>query len=170
MTKKLERKIQGKWIAGVCSGLGEYFQINSNIIRALFVFLSLLFSGLPIIIYIVLAVVLPQKQKQIPFNPPSSPRYPESSTGQNFSSKPITLIDVNNGSERELSKLPGLTSLQIRQLIEAREMRGGFNTVEEMGEVLGLKPHILVQIRPVAQFLTMRNRPSSEQPGRRLDV
>lgn len=168
MTKKLERKMEGKWIAGVCSGLGEYFQINPHIIRAIFVFLSW-FWGLPIIIYIVLAVALPQKQKRIPFNPPFSPRPSETPTRQNFSSKPITLIDVNNGSEQELSQLPGLTSLQVKQLIKAREMRGGFNTVEEMGKVLGFKPHILVQIRPVAQFVTMRNRRSSEQPGRRLD-
>lgn len=170
MPKKLERKVDDKWIAGVCAGIGAYFQVNPIIVRALFVFLSW-FWGLPIIIYIVLAIALPQEQKRIPFNPASNPQYPEPTIRQNFSSQPITLIDINNGSEQELSVLPGLTSLQVKQLIKAREKtRGGFKTIEEMGEVLGLKPHILVQIKPIVQVSPRQNRPSSDQPGRRVDV
>ncbi len=42
-----------KWLLGVCGGLGEYFGVNANIIRALFVL-----SGFQIIPYLILALVM----------------------------------------------------------------------------------------------------------------
>lgn len=49
-------------IAGVCGGLGAYFDINPWIIRAIFVLLTLL-GGFPgIIIYAILWITMPKAQ------------------------------------------------------------------------------------------------------------
>jgi len=55
--KKLFRK-DGK-ILGVCEGLAEYLDVDVTIIRIAFVF-SVLFAGVGIIPYIVLAIVMPK--------------------------------------------------------------------------------------------------------------
>jgi len=55
--KKLVRK-EGK-IFGVCAGLAEYLDIDVTIIRIAFVF-SVLFAGVGLIPYIVLAIVMPK--------------------------------------------------------------------------------------------------------------
>ncbi|MCI5698404.1 MAG: PspC domain-containing protein [Clostridiales bacterium] len=41
------------WILGVCGGLGEYFGVNSNILRALFVL-----CGFQLIPYLILALIM----------------------------------------------------------------------------------------------------------------
>ncbi len=91
----------------------------------------------------------------------------DSEISRSSSSQSTTLIDINNGSEQELSALPGLTSLQIKQLIKSRETRRGFKSIEEMGEMLGLKPHILLQIRPLVKFspIKIRSRLDSAHAG-----
>jgi phage shock protein C len=58
--QKLWRKKDDKVIAGICSGLGQYF--NSDPILFRFAFLALLFAGgSSIIIYIILWIVLPSE-------------------------------------------------------------------------------------------------------------
>jgi phage shock protein PspC (stress-responsive transcriptional regulator) len=47
-------------IGGVCGGLGEYFDIDSTVIRLLFI-IVLLSAGSGVLIYIVLWIVLPTK-------------------------------------------------------------------------------------------------------------
>jgi phage shock protein PspC (stress-responsive transcriptional regulator) len=50
---KTERKL-----LGVCGGLGEYFEIDPTLIRLAFVALTL-FDGIGLVIYIVLAIIIP---------------------------------------------------------------------------------------------------------------
>ena len=57
--KKLERPNDDRWIAGVCSGLGNYLGIDPTVIRILFVLFSI-FVGGGIIVYLVLWLVMPQ--------------------------------------------------------------------------------------------------------------
>ena len=52
--KRLSRSANNKIIAGVCGGIAEYFNIDPIIIRIIW-----LFSGAGIILYIILAVILP---------------------------------------------------------------------------------------------------------------
>ena len=59
--KKLTRPNHDRKIAGVCAGLGNYFGIDPNIIRILFV-LFFLFAGGGILIYLVLWIVMPQEK------------------------------------------------------------------------------------------------------------
>lgn len=58
MAKRLLRDRQNQRIAGVCSGLGNYFDMDPVIWRAIFL-LSILFGGLGLITYLVLWVIVP---------------------------------------------------------------------------------------------------------------
>lgn len=57
--KKLYRNPDDKRIAGVCSGLGAYFNIDPTLVRILFVVL-LLGYGSALIAYIILWIVMPE--------------------------------------------------------------------------------------------------------------
>lgn len=58
--KKLYRTDDGKMIAGVCAGLGEYFGIDATIIRLGWVLLTFL-GGCGILAYIIALIVIPKK-------------------------------------------------------------------------------------------------------------
>ena len=61
MAKKLYRSTSDKKIAGICGGLGEYFNIDATIIRIIFVVL-LLPGGFPgLIPYLILWIVIPTR-------------------------------------------------------------------------------------------------------------
>jgi len=60
MAKKLYRSRTDSMIAGVCGGLGAYFNVDPTIIRVLFV-LSFLFSGAGILVYLALWLIVPQE-------------------------------------------------------------------------------------------------------------
>jgi phage shock protein C len=83
MAKKLYRSTLDKMIGGVAGGLAEYFDIDSTLVRVLFIVVVFLGGG-GIIAYIILWIVVPQKPYELPkypFNQPSS----EESGGSNFS-------------------------------------------------------------------------------------
>lgn len=63
MAKKLYRIENGKMIAGVCGGLGDYFNIDYSIIRLGYIFLTLASVGLGIIGYIIAAIIVPSKSQ-----------------------------------------------------------------------------------------------------------
>jgi len=59
MPAKLRKSRTDKMLAGVCGGLAEYLGWDSTIIRILFVLAIFLGWGAPILIYFILAVVMP---------------------------------------------------------------------------------------------------------------
>lgn len=62
-TKKLYRSKTDRIIFGVCGGLGEYFELDPLIVRILFILLA--FSGgSGIIIYLILAVIIPEGKEE----------------------------------------------------------------------------------------------------------
>ena len=60
MEKRLVRK--NKKIFGVCGGLGDYFNRDPTLIRVLFV-ASVLLLGFGILLYIIMAIVIPEETK-----------------------------------------------------------------------------------------------------------
>jgi len=63
--KRLYRSSTNKKIAGVCGGLGEYFNVDATVIRVIFVLL-LLPGGLPgLVPYLILWIFMPQKPRAI---------------------------------------------------------------------------------------------------------
>lgn len=63
VARKLYRSTNDKMIAGICGGLGEYFDLDPTIFRILFVFLALP-GGFPgILPYILMWIIIPEKGK-----------------------------------------------------------------------------------------------------------
>ncbi|HBB64430.1 MAG: phage shock protein C [candidate division WS6 bacterium GW2011_GWC1_33_20] len=60
MNKKLYRSETDRMIGGVCGGLGEYFGIDSTIVRLLFA-LIVLYGGTGLLLYIILWIVVPTR-------------------------------------------------------------------------------------------------------------
>ncbi len=65
VTKRLYRVKENKVFLGVSTGISEYMDIDVNIIRVLFVLLTLMGVGFPVIVYFVLAIILPVKEIEI---------------------------------------------------------------------------------------------------------
>ncbi len=59
--KKLYRSLEDNMIAGVCGGLGEYFNIDSTIIRLLFVVATFFTSGAMIFAYLIAMIIIPKR-------------------------------------------------------------------------------------------------------------
>ena len=59
-TKRLYRPRNGRQIAGVCAGLGEYFNIDPVLVRVAFI-ITALAGGPGIVAYILLALVMPEE-------------------------------------------------------------------------------------------------------------
>jgi len=83
MAKKLYRSTLDKMIGGVAGGLAEYFDIDSTLVRVLFIVVVFLGGG-GIIAYIILWIVVPQKPYELPKSPFTQPP-PESGSSSNFS-------------------------------------------------------------------------------------
>jgi phage shock protein C len=60
--KKLTRNPQRGSIAGVCHGLGYYFDVDPILVRAAFIMAGLLFAPAAIAAYIALWIVAPKFQ------------------------------------------------------------------------------------------------------------
>ena len=58
--KKLYRSVADRKLAGVCTGLGEYFDLDPVFFRLLFLF-SLLFGGLGAIAYVLMWIMVPER-------------------------------------------------------------------------------------------------------------
>jgi phage shock protein C len=62
-SKRLERKRKGRMVAGVCAGIGDYFGLDANIVRLVFVIACFLgFMGA--LVYLVAWAVLPEEGEQ----------------------------------------------------------------------------------------------------------
>jgi len=59
--KRLYRSLSDRVLFGVCGGLGEYFHFDANLIRIVFVLLTL-FSGFTFALaYLVMAILIPEE-------------------------------------------------------------------------------------------------------------
>lgn len=63
MDKKLYRSQTNKIIAGVCGGLAEHFDIDSTVIRLIFVLVTA-FGGSGLLIYVILWLIMPKNPGQ----------------------------------------------------------------------------------------------------------
>ena len=72
--KRLERSRSDKFLFGVCGGLARYLNVDPTLVRVLTVALTL-FTGVPIIVYLVAAVVTPEENTgpTPPEHPPAPP-------------------------------------------------------------------------------------------------
>lgn len=62
MKKLYKNKSQSK-ISGVCQGLAEYFDMDPSIVRIAWAVLTIFTNGALLIVYIICAIVLPDKSE-----------------------------------------------------------------------------------------------------------
>ena len=60
MEKKLYKVRQGRMLAGVCGGIGQYFGVDPTLIRLAWVLVSAL-GGAGVLAYIIAAIVIPEE-------------------------------------------------------------------------------------------------------------
>jgi phage shock protein PspC (stress-responsive transcriptional regulator) len=65
VNRRLYRCRHDKRLAGVSSGLAEYFDLDVSLVRILWV-VSIFFGGLGILLYIVMAIVVPMEPEYLP--------------------------------------------------------------------------------------------------------
>ena len=58
--KKLYRNTENKILAGVCSGIADYFDIDPTLVRLGWVLFSLL-GGSGLLAYIIAAIIIPER-------------------------------------------------------------------------------------------------------------
>ena len=63
--RRLTRLESDRMVAGVCSGLGKYLNIDATIVRLIFVLMFLL-GGHGLLVYIILWIVMPPEGKLQP--------------------------------------------------------------------------------------------------------
>lgn len=59
--KKLYRSTSDRMIAGICGGLGEYFGIDSTLVRLIFVLGSIFTGSVLFWVYIIMLIVIPEE-------------------------------------------------------------------------------------------------------------
>ena len=62
LSKPLRRSVMNRQVAGVCGGLAEYLGLDPTLVRVVYVLLSVftVFSGF--LVYIILWVVIPERE------------------------------------------------------------------------------------------------------------
>ena len=61
MEKKLTRSTSNRMLAGVCSGIAEYFGIDPTVVRVAYVLLSVFTAFAGLIVYLILWLLIPEK-------------------------------------------------------------------------------------------------------------
>jgi phage shock protein C len=64
MERKLSRSCGERKLAGVCGGLAQYLKLDVTIVRLVFVFMALA-GGPGLLIYLVMAIVVPEETRKI---------------------------------------------------------------------------------------------------------
>jgi phage shock protein C len=89
--KKLYRSRTNRYIAGVCGGLGDYFKMDPTLVRLIFVLAALVGWGTPVILYIVMAIIVPEEPGSGPIEPKvtsAGERVPTGAGGRSFEPAP----------------------------------------------------------------------------------
>lgn len=63
--KKLYKTKDGASLGGVCKGISEVYGVDVSTVRILTVLITLLVTGVPLIIYLVMYLVVPDKSEVI---------------------------------------------------------------------------------------------------------
>jgi phage shock protein PspC (stress-responsive transcriptional regulator) len=144
MKKKLYRSSRGKVIAGVCAGLGEYFEIDPVLIRALFI-IALFSGGIGVTLYFVLWIIMPSEETVFSSHPPT---------------EPSELSETDDSILSEKHKGTVLTGLVLVGL-------GMFFLIREFFPMFSFKymlPIVLIAIGVVIVFNALRKNLTSSKP------
>jgi competence protein ComEA len=74
-----------------------------------------------------------------------------SGTASGDSNAPRTPIDLNHASVAELETLPGIGPALAQAIVDYRSAHGAFQSVDDLGDVRGIGPAKLEQLRPLVK-------------------
>lgn len=66
--KRLYRSIDDKVLGGVCGGLGEYFNVDANLLRVIAIILIFATVFVVSVVYIIMWIVIPQEPNYVKYN------------------------------------------------------------------------------------------------------
>ncbi|MBQ2842327.1 MAG: PspC domain-containing protein [Clostridia bacterium] len=78
--KKIYRSKSDRKLLGVLGGFAKYFNIDATVLRIIYVLLSLFVLGCPIIIYLVVALIIPEEPENTDYQ---QANYTPDNSGQN---------------------------------------------------------------------------------------
>ncbi len=58
--KRLTKSSKDKMISGVCGGIAEYFEVDPTLVRIGYLIFTFAGVGSPILLYFILAVIMPE--------------------------------------------------------------------------------------------------------------
>lgn len=64
-----------------------------------------------------------------------------------FAAAAFAKVNINTATTQELTALPGIGPAKAEAIIKHREANGPFKTVDELGNVKGIGPKILENLR-----------------------
>ncbi len=98
----------------------------------------------------------------------------QSQTQETEPASKTDMLDINKANEEEFANLPGLTVVDAKRAIKARENSGSFNTKDEFYEAINIKPHILVKIDDLIvagqDTGSTSNPPAAHKSRRQIDL
>lgn len=63
LNRPLRRSTHNRMIAGICGGIGEYFNIDPTLVRVMYVIGSLISVAFPgLLIYLILWLIIPERE------------------------------------------------------------------------------------------------------------
>ena len=104
--KRLYKSRKDKMIAGVCGGIGEYFDIDPVVVRILFVVFTFI-GGFAIIAYIVGLIVMPQAPLELA--PPGS----SDAKAENPQPPPTVATNPNSPGEKPAEKSTSTNTISL---------------------------------------------------------
>lgn len=106
---------------------------------------------------------VPPMPPRAPMNP-TEPPHPDSAPKQ--AAPNSKYVDVNTATLEDLVEVLGIETIGAKRIIQQRDVVGGFKSVEQIGELLGLKPHHVEKLRQLATFTPLA---SQAKGGRVID-
>lgn len=59
--KELKRSLTNRMVAGVCGGIGEYLELDANVIRLIWVIVSVFSVGVGVLAYLFAWLIIPEE-------------------------------------------------------------------------------------------------------------
>lgn len=109
---RLYRTVQGRVIGGVAGGLADFFGMDPTIVRLLFILL-VIFGGSGILIYVILWIILPERNIYSTFSQFTNP--PPSSSAGDASGIGETFEGFDQGKTHYADKEPITVTAEVQQ-------------------------------------------------------
>lgn len=89
--------------------------------------------------------------------------------GMPLNETPNILVDINNHPMDKIASIPSIGPIMAKKAINIREAKGGFESVHDFNENMGLKPHVAKRIEKYIMCTPMKKPKKPKLSGRVVD-